>query len=335
MPDYILVTGGAGYIGSHICKALAQAGYSPITLDNLSNGNQWAVRWGPLEKADIADPVKVAELIRQYNIESVIHCAAYAYVGESMRNPGKYFENNVSKSIKMLDTLIDNGVRHLVFSSSCAVYGIPESLPINEKTPKSPVNPYGESKLFIEKALEWYYRAHGMSSISLRYFNAAGADPDAEIGEWHDPETHLIPLVISAALGERENFEIFGADHATRDGTAVRDFIHVTDLAEAHVLALKKLWAGSDNTCLNLGSGVGYSVRDIIDAVEKVCQSSVPTQNNLPRPGDPAVLVAQPDLAAQYLDWQPRYSDLETIIRTAWKWQVKYHYENDSRHSRE
>jgi UDP-arabinose 4-epimerase len=334
MPKNILVTGGAGYIGSHICKSLSLADYRPITLDNLSNGNQWAVRWGPLEKADIADSLKVARLIRQYDIDSAIHCAAYAYVGESMRHPGKYFENNVSKSLKMLDTFIDNGIRHLVFSSSCAVYGIPKTLPITEKSTMRPVNPYGESKLFIERALEWYCRAHGLRSISLRYFNAAGADLDAEIGEWHDPETHIIPLAISAALGERENFEIFGTDYATRDGTPIRDYIHVADLAEAHVLALEKLQGGSENLCLNLGTGAGYSVLDIIKAIEEVCRSSVPIQMSSPRSGDPAVLIALSEQANRSLDWQPKHSDLETIIQSAWNWQVKCTDEYNFRYSR-
>lgn len=281
------------------------------------------MRWGPLETNDIADELTLVKLLRQYNIDSVIHCAAYAYVGESMHSPGKYFKNNVAKSIKMINTLIENGVKHLVFSSSCAVYGVPESIPITEKTEQRPVNPYGESKLFVEKALEWYYRAQSLRSISLRYFNAAGADLDSEIGEWHDPETHIIPLVISAALGDQTNFEIFGTDYATRDGTAIRDYIHVADLAEAHVLALKKLWDDGENSYLNLGSGVGYSVREIIQMVEKVSQSSVPTQSSLPRPGDPPVLIAEAEQANRVLGWRPRHSDLETIIRSAWNWQVK------------
>ena len=329
MTKNILVTGGAGYIGSHICKALARAGYLPVTLDNFSNGNSWAIRWGPLERADIADSVKLARLIRDFEIDSVIHCAAYAYVGESMLSPGQYFDNNVSRSIKMLNTLIENGVRHLVFSSSCAIYGVPDSIPISETTAQCPVNPYGESKRFIERALEWYNRAHGLGSISLRYFNAAGADLDGEIGEWHDPETHLIPLVISAALGDRENFEIFGTDYANPDGTAIRDFIHVADLAEAHVLALKNLWSGSENLQLNLGSGKGHSVRNIIDMVERVCQTSVPTRSSPRRPGDPPVLVAAPESAMRKLDWRPCNSDLETIIRSAWEWQVKCRDENN------
>jgi UDP-glucose-4-epimerase GalE len=288
-----------------------------------------------MEHADIADSVKLARLIDQFEIDSVIHCAAYAYVGESMSNPGKYFDNNASKSVRMLDTLIENGVRHLVFSSSCAIYGVPATIPVSETTARHPVNPYGESKLFIERCLEWYYQAHGLRSISLRYFNAAGADLDSEIGEWHVPEPHLIPLVISAALGDLKCFEIFGTDYATPDGTAVRDFIHVADLAEAHLLALKKLWSGSENSCLNLGTGTGYSVRDIIATVERVCQSGVPTRSSPRRPGDPPVLVAVPDLAMRELNWCPRHSDLETIVRSAWKWQVKCRPRNIQQHSPE
>ncbi len=335
MNRHILVTGGAGYIGSHICKSLARAGYVPVTLDNLCNGNPWSVRWGPMVKADIADPFTLAEMIGQYRIESVVHCAAYAYVGESMRDPGKYFENNVARSIRMLETLIENGVRQLVFSSSCAVYGIPEELPIRENVPTRPVNPYGESKLFIEKALDWYARARGLRSVSLRYFNAAGADPGGEIGEWHDPETHLIPLAISAALGEREQFEIFGTDYPTPDGTAVRDYSHVSDLADAHVLAVQRLESGGANDIFNLGAGAGHSVQDIVAAIERVCRVRVQAKVGVRRSGDPAVLYASPERARSVLGWRPVHSDLETIIRSAFDWQLQCRDDKGLRYSRD
>ena len=240
----ILVTGGAGYIGSHTCKQLAAAGYLPVVLDNLVQGHQWAVKWGPLIVGDISDSELVRRTVREFDIKTVIHFAAHAYVGESVQDPRKYFRNNVSSTLVFLDALLDSGVDNVVFSSSCATYGIPDKLPINEDHPQQPINPYGVSKLMIENVLRWYGKAYGLRSVSLRYFNAAGADPEGEIGEDHSPETHLIPLVIAAAQGKIPEIEIFGTDYDTKDGTAVRDYIHVCDLAAAHVEAVSHLSLG-------------------------------------------------------------------------------------------
>ena len=320
MGHNVLVTGGAGYIGSHACKALAAAGYTPITLDNLVYGHEWAVQWGPFVEADLGDRARLRDALRDYQVEAVMHFAAYAYVGESMQDPGKYFRNNVTNTINLLDAMVDGGVPKIVFSSTCATYGMPERVPIDEDHPQRPVNPYGESKLFIERALRWYGVAHDIRSVSLRYFNAAGADPDGEIGEDHDPETHLIPLVVDAALGYRENVSIFGTDYPTLDGSAVRDYIHVTDLASAHVRALQYLQDGSDSTFLNLGTGNGYTVREVIDTVEKISGRKVHALEAPRRPGDPPILVAQPGMAAELLGWVPRYSDLDTIVATALRW---------------
>lgn len=319
----ILVTGGAGYIGSHTCKALASAGYCPVVLDNLITGHRWAVKWGPFIEGDLKDRDLLAEVLREYQISTVIHFAAYAYVGESMKVPGKYFRNNVANTINLLDAMVDTGVDRLVFSSSCATYGIPHQLPISETHPQHPINPYGESKKFVEKALHWYGVAHGIRSYALRYFNAAGDDPDGEIGENHNPETHLIPLVIQTALGQRSGVCIFGTDYDTPDGSAVRDYIHVRDLAEAHVLAVKHLLAGSKSRQLNLGTGLGQSVKSIVAAVERISGLPVNAVESPRRPGDPAVLVAAPGAASKILAWQPRYSDLETIVSTALAWHAK------------
>src|SRR5262249_18884224 len=259
-PSTVLVTGGAGYIGSHTCKALAHAGYTPGVLDDLSAGHRWAVKWGPLVVGDIADPALVTKALKRFNIRAAVHFAAHAYVGESVEQPRKYFDNNVSRSLALLDALLDAGVDKLVFSSSCATYGIPSELPIGEDHPQSPINPYGASKLFVENILNWYEQAYRLRYTNLRYFNAAGADPDGEIGEDHTPETHLIPLVIAAAQGRKSTFEIFGTDYDTADGTAVRDYVHVCDLATAHVKALDRLLAGGASASVNLGTGRGHSI---------------------------------------------------------------------------
>jgi len=319
----VLVTGGAGYIGSHTCKALAQAGFVPVTVDNLVYGHRSAVRWGPFIEGDLADRELLDQVIREHPIRAVIHFAAYAYVGESMYAPGRYFENNVGNTVNLLEAMRGRGVEPIVFSSTCATYGMPETLPIDESHPQRPVNPYGESKLFVERALHWYGVAHGVRSAALRYFNAAGADPEGEIGEDHDPETHLVPLVIETALGRREAIDIFGTDYATPDGTAIRDYIHVTDLAEAHVLALHHLLAGGVDLRLNLGTGRGHSVREIIDAVARYAGAPVPSRDCPRRPGDPAELVADATRAGQRLQWEPRWSSLERIVETAWRWHEK------------
>ncbi len=316
----ILVTGGAGYIGSHTAKALAMSGFEPVVLDNLSAGHRWAVKWGPLVEGDVNDEDLVRRVIDEHRIEAAIHFAASAYVGESMREPRKYFRNNVINSLGLLNAMIDCGVNKVVFSSTCATYGNPESLPIDEEHQQRPVNPYGESKLFIEKALRWYGDAHGLRSVCLRYFNAAGADAEGEIGESHNPETHLIPLVIEAAMRLKPNVTVFGTDYPTHDGTAVRDYVHVSDLADAHVRALQYLFTAGVSSTINLGTGLGRSVREVISAVAKVSGCRVPVLEQPRRAGDPAILVAQADKANSLLGWSPKYTCLDEIVSTAWEW---------------
>ena len=319
----VLVTGGAGYIGSHACKALAQAGFTPVTLDSLVNGHRDAVRWGPFVLGDLADEQLVRSTLRKHRIEAVMHFAAFAYVGESMYEPGVYLRNNVSNSIELLNAMHAEGVRHFVFSSTCATYGIPDVSPIDERQPQLPVNPYGESKLMVERALHWFGLAHDLRYVALRYFNAAGADPDGEIGESHDPETHLIPLVIEAAQGRRSAVSIFGTDYDTPDGTAIRDYIHVSDLARAHVAALEFLRGGGASACVNLGTGTGHSVRDVIEMVEAVGGQTVPVVEQSRRPGDPPALVAAGAKANDLLGWTPTCSDLRSIVTTAWEWHAR------------
>jgi len=320
MSLHVLVTGGAGYIGSHTCKALAAAGYTPVVLDDLSSGHRWAVRWGPLVVGDIADDEAVKRVIKDFEIAAVMHFAAHAYVGESVGNPRKYFHNNVTKGLALLDASLDAGISKLVFSSTCATYGVPRKLPITEDHPQSPINPYGVSKLFIEDALKWYAQAYGLRFTSLRYFNAAGADPEGEIGEVHSPETHLVPLTIFAAQGKIPALEIFGTDYDTEDGTAVRDYVHVGDLAHAHVKALDYLLSGGASASINLGTGRGHSIRNVIAAVERVSQRKVPVIEGARRSGDPPALIADPQSGQSLLGWKPLQSDLETIVQTAWAW---------------
>jgi UDP-arabinose 4-epimerase len=318
----VLVTGGAGYIGSHTAKALARAGCQPIVLDNLITGNDWAVRWGPFVRGNIGDRALVRKVIAEYRVESVVHFAAHAYVGESTVEPRKYFENNVANTLALLDAVREGGVEQFVFSSTCATYGVPRKLPIREENAQLPVNPYGESKLFIEKALRWYGEAYGLRSVCLRYFNAAGADPEGEIGECHTPETHLIPLVIYTALGLTPAVTVFGTDYPTPDGTAVRDYIHVCDLAEAHVRALDYLRRGRPSTAVNLGIGTGHSVRDVVRAVERVAGRRLTVSENPRRAGDPPVLVACAEKARKLLGWVPGFTNLEQIVETAWSWHL-------------
>lgn len=318
--SHVLVTGGAGYIGSHTCKALAQAGFTPVTYDNLVYGHRQFVKWGPFVEGELGDAAHLARTFREYAIDAVIHFAAYAYVGESMTDPGKYFRNNVVNTLNLLDTMAANQVKHIVFSSTCATYGIPERVPIDEAHPQRPVNPYGESKLFVEKALHWHGVAHDLRWFALRYFNAAGADPDGELGEEHDPETHLIPLVIKTALGQRSHVDVFGTDYPTPDGTAIRDYIHVRDLADAHVRALQHLRSGQPSNVANLGTGTGHSVKQVIEMVEHVTGKKVNARLAPRRAGDPPALVADPRHANALLGWRPGSSDLKTIIETAWRW---------------
>ena len=317
----ILVTGGAGYIGSHACKALAQAGYTPVVFDNLVYGHPWAVRWGPLEQGDIADRPRLDAVLQQYKPAAVMHFAAYAYVGESVQNPGKYYRNNVAGTLTLLEALRDHNIDKFVFSSTCATYGVPTQMPIPEHHPQQPINPYGMSKLMIEQILRDFDHAHGLRAMCLRYFNAAGADPAGEIGEAHDPETHLIPLVLDAALGRRPAITVFGDDYATPDGTCIRDYIHVTDLAAAHVLALQALEQGAASTAYNLGNGQGFSVREVIDCARQVTGRAIPVETGPRRAGDPPRLVGDAERIRSELNWQPQYADLDAIVQTAWQWQ--------------
>ena len=318
--NHILVTGGAGYIGSHACKALAMAGYTPVVLDNLVYGHEWAVKWGPLIHGDIFDRPLLDSIFRQYRPSAVMHFAAFAYVGESVRDPGKYYRNNTSGTLSLLDAMCAHETRRFIFSSTCATYGVPHSLPITEQHPQNPINPYGASKWMIERILQDYDIAHGVKSVCLRYFNAAGADPDGETGEDHDPETHLIPLVLDAAAGLRPHIAVFGTDYPTADGTCVRDYIHVTDLAQAHVLALQALEAGAGSTAYNLGNGQGFSVKQVIDTARNVTGCSVPVKSEARRPGDPAVLIGASDRIRAELGWSPQFASLDVIINTAWRW---------------
>ena len=320
MSETVLVTGGAGYIGSHACKVLSRAGYRPVVFDNLSRGHRAAVRWGPLIEGDLAGRDKLTAALRHYGVAYVMHFAAFAYVGESVTDPALYYANNLGGTLSLLEAMREAGVDKIVFSSTCATYGIPAEVPIRENSPQLPVNPYGETNLAIERALHWYGEAYGLRSISLRYFNAAGADPEGEIGERHEPETHLVPLVLEAALGQRQQVDIYGTDYQTPDGTAIRDYIHVKDLAEAHLRALEHLGAGRHSVALNLGTGRGRSVREVIRAVESVSGKAVPCREAARRPGDPPILVADPSFAAELLGWRARISDLDTIVRTALVW---------------
>ncbi|MGE0766692.1 MAG: UDP-glucose 4-epimerase GalE [Hyphomicrobiaceae bacterium] len=316
----VLVTGGAGYIGSHTCKALAEAGYTPITYDNLVYGHEEAVRWGPLEKGDILDGAHLDRTMAHYKPCAVIHFAAFAYVGESVSDPGKYYLNNVAGSLSLIEASVRNKIGSFVFSSTCATYGIPPHLPISETTPQAPINPYGASKMMVERILDDFSLAHGLKYVALRYFNAAGCDPDGQIGEEHDPETHLIPLVLDAASGRRRDVTVFGSDYDTPDGTCIRDYVHVADLAAAHVLALEALLRGGASQKLNLGLGFGFSVLEVIKAVERVTGLQVPTVMGKRRAGDPAVLVSDPSRAMRELGWAPRFTSLDRIVETAWAW---------------
>lgn len=318
----VLVTGGAGYIGSHACKALARTGYRPVVFDNISRGHREAVRWGPLVEGDISDRSRLTAALVDYQISAVMHFAAYAYVGESVTDPAMYYRNNLGGTLSLLDAMREAAVGKLVFSSTCATYGTPDSIPIRETAPQRPVNPYGETKLAIERTLHWYGQAYGLRSVSLRYFNAAGADPDGEVGELHAPETHLVPLVLQAALGQRSHIEVYGTDYPTPDGTAIRDYIHVQDLADAHLRALEYLLAGRETAALNLGTGGGHSVREVVRVAEAVSGRRIHCHDTARRAGDPPVLVADPNLAAEVLGWRAQISDLETIVRTALAWHI-------------
>ncbi len=320
MKPAVLVTGGAGYVGSHACKALAQSGYLPVVVDNLCRGHRWAVKWGPFEHHDLADKEALRATLAKYSITAVLHFAAYAYVGESMGSPNIYFRNNVVSTLNLLDVMLEHGVKSIVFSSTCAIYGMPQEKRISEHHPQDPVSPYGESKRFVEAILRWYGEAYGLQYVALRYFNAAGADLDGDIGEDHVPESHLIPLTIQSALESGSSVDIFGTDYPTPDGTAVRDYVHVADLADAHVRALQQLYSGAGSGAFNLGTGHGYSVREIIDTVERISGVRGLGRDGPRRPGDPPSLIADPSKAVSVLGWRAQHSDLDAIVRSAIEW---------------
>jgi UDP-arabinose 4-epimerase len=319
----ILVTGGAGYVGSHACKALAAAGYTPVAYDNLGRGHRELVRWGPLEVGDLADRARLDEVFARHRPEAVMHFAAFAYVGESVQDPALYYRNNVGGTLELVEATRRAGVDSFVFSSTCSTYGVPERMPIDEDTPQRPINPYGATKLAIERMLADYGAAYGLRSASLRYFNAAGCDPDGETGELHEPETHIIPRVLMAATGAIEQVEVFGTDYPTPDGTCLRDYIHVADLARGHLQALDYLKRGGATIAVNLGTGRGFSVREVIAAAEHVTGRRIPVREAPRRPGDPPVLVADPARARARLGFAPRYTELAPIVATAWRWHTR------------
>ena len=316
----ILVTGGAGYVGSHCCKAFARAGWRVVTFDNLSRGHAEAVQWGPLVKGDILDAGALDTVFSEYRPDCVAHFAALAYVEESVRQPDLYYRNNCIGTFTLLDRMRATGVSKLIFSSTCATYGVPEHVPIDEGHPQWPINPYGWSKLMVERMLADYAPAYGLDSVALRYFNAAGCDEDGEIGEWHDPETHAIPLAIEGALSEERAFTVFGTDFDTRDGSAIRDYIHVDDLARAHVLAAEWIMARYGFHAFNLGTGQGTTVLEIANAVASECGSTQPVQAGPRRAGDPPILIANAGKAKRELGWEAQISDIDTIVRTAVAW---------------
>jgi UDP-glucose 4-epimerase len=319
----ILVTGGAGYIGSHCCKELSKKGFHPITIDNLVYGHKNFVKWGEFSQGDLGNPTDLKKCFSRHKIDAVMHFAAYAYVGESVEDPLKYYENNLRNTIQLLHAVLEHDVKYFVFSSTCATYGNPEKTPIDENHPLNPINPYGRTKRMIEEILGDYQAAYGLKYISLRYFNAAGADPDAEVGEDHDPETHLIPLVLDVAAGKSQAIKVFGTDYQTPDGTCIRDYIHVTDLARAHILALQHLMDGANSSVYNLGNGQGFSVLEVIERARKITGKNITLENSDRRPGDPPVLIASNEKAIKELSWKPQYAEIDDIIGTAWRWHQK------------
>jgi len=324
MNDIILVTGGAGYIGSHTCKKLYDSGYTPVVVDNMIFGHKWAVKWGPLEECDLLDTDSLDKIFKKYSPAAVIHFAGYTHVANSIKIPSRYYENNVIGTLSLLKTMCRNDCTRLVFSSSCAIYGIPETNPINEEIPSSPISPYGATKLMVERILRDFDQAYGVRYISLRYFNAAGADPDSVIGEAHNAETHLIPLSIKTIMCKGRALSIYGTDYPTKDGTAVRDYIHVYDLALGHINSLKKLAEGQKSEIINLGSGKGYSVLEIAESISQISGKPLYVEYCDRRAGDPPVLISSIEKAKKTLDWDLKFSDLDTIISSAWNWHLKY-----------
>lgn len=320
----VLVVGGAGYIGSHMVMNLYKNNIEVNTLDNLSSGYKDAVLYGGFINADLADKKALDKLFLTTRYDAVMHFASYIQVGESVQQPSKYYKNNFTNTQNLLDAMYEHGINKFIFSSTAAIFGEPEYVPIDEMHPKVPINPYGRTKLMVEQMLEDYDRAYGIKSVCLRYFNAAGADPENRIGERHEPETHLIPLVLQAASGRRQVITVFGSDYDTPDGTCIRDYIHVDDLCDAHTLALNYLIDGGKSTAFNLGNGDGYSIREVIKAAEKVSGRSVNVINGERREGDPARLIADSKKIISQLGWKPQYADLETIVKHAWQWEKKY-----------
>ena len=318
-----LVVGGAGYIGSHMVKMLLQNRHHVVTLDNLSTGYRDAISGGNFVSAGLADKAALNTLFESYAFDGVMHFASFIQVGESVTDPIKYYQNNLVNTLNLLDAMMAHEVRRFIFSSSAAVYGEPQTIPIPEAHPQAPINPYGKSKWMVEQILADYQHAYGLQSISMRYFNAAGADPDGLLGERHEPETHLIPLVLRAASGRLPHIKVFGRDYDTPDGTCIRDYVHVTDLCQAHLLALDTLLQGGDSAIFNLGNGHGFSVQQVIDVAKRVTGCAIPVVNAPRRAGDPARLVADAARAMRELNWRPQYADLETLIRHAWSWEQK------------
>ncbi len=323
MKTTVLVAGGAGYIGSHMVKALIATGHRVITLDNLSTGCLAAVPGGAFVRGDLGDADLLDRLFRSQSIDAVMHFAALSQIGESVTRPARYYRNNVAATLTLLDAAREHGVHGVVFSSTAAVYGEPVRAVMDEQHPLEPINPYGRTKLMIEHALADYDTAYGLRSIVLRYFNAAGADPEGELGERHDPETHLVPLVLQAASGRRPHVTVFGRDYDTADGTCVRDYVHVSDLCAAHLLALRRILAGGDSATYNLGNGRGHSVQEVVDTVRRVSGEQFEVRDGARRPGDPARLVADSSRARRELGWRPRHEVLETMVRHAWAWEQR------------
>ena len=318
----ILVTGDAGYIGSHANKILNKRGYETVVYDNLSRGHQEFVKWGHFVEGDLADKDRLRFCFETYKISAVMHYGAFCYVGESVTHPSEYYRNNVANTLNLLDVMVEFGVRYLVFSSTCSTYGNPLHIPMTEDHPQQPINPYGKSKLMAEQILKDYEKTYGVHHVCLRYFNAAGADPDCEIGEWHEPEPHLIPLVLKVAAGQSGQVQIYGTDYKTPDGTCIRDYIHINDLAEGHLLALKYLQNGAASDSFNLGNGNGFSVKEVINAAERVTGKPIKVVNAQRREGDPPFLVGSSDKAKTILKWMPRFQNIDDIIKTAWLWDL-------------
>lgn len=323
----ILIVGGAGYIGSHVNKVLNERGYETIILDNLSYGHEESVKWGTLCKCDLANINEVDDIFTKYDINAVMHFSSFIDVGESVRNPEKYYNNNVVNTMNLLNVMLKHDVKKFIFSSTCATYGIPQKIPLTENHPQNPINPYGWTKLMVERILKDYDTAYGLKSVILRYFNASGADESGIIGEWHNPETHLIPLILDAAMGKREDIKIFGTDYDTPDGTCIRDYIHVTDLADAHILSFEYLNKNNQSNQFNLGNGQGFSVKEVIESVKRVTGRNFNVTQTQRREGDPAILIGSSKKAKDTLGWDPQYVNIDKIIETAWNWHQKLNKE--------